>query len=485
MNLPWFLRATRAYYFPARSVPVLLGTAPAAGIPGHPHRFDSITFLLALAAVPLPLRAYNRDQCALACAGAPDLWIAVCPVVYSARTRVGYNHSADANPPRPCPREEENPPMRFARSRRFLIPAVVLLCFALTVSGCHVFHPAAKVAAAPKPLPPAKPLPLDLAKVQPNEAGVVPILEYHDLVKGTKVTGYQYPAEAFRKDITWLYAHNYRPVSLSDYVNAKIDCPPGTSPVILTFDDALRGQFSYGPDGKVDPDCAIGILEAFHAQHADWPLRGTFFVLTDGDPKLPPAFYQKASSQAKMEALVRDGFEIGNHTIHHRLGIRHWPDSQVQAEFAGAVANIHKLLPSYHVQTLALPFGVYPSNRKLVVSGQSGSQAYHNICALLAGAGPAPSPMATEFKPYRLPRIIPGNEKFALRYWMDYLQANKEEKYVSDGDPNTFTVSLAEKGSLNAARLHNAHLFLRTYSGTQIVSDGTAPPPASVSAAKK
>jgi len=375
--------------------------------------------------------------------------------------------------------------MRFACSRRLILPAATLFAFTLTGSGCHVFHHAAKVAVAPKPLPPAKPLPLDLTKVQPNEAGVVPILEYHDLVKSTKVTGYQYPAEAFRKDIAWLYAHNYRPVSLSDYVNGKIDCPPGTSPVILTFDDALRGQFSYGPDGKVDPDCAVGILEAFHAEHADWPLKGTFFVLTDGDPKLPPAFYQKASSQAKMEALVKDGFEIGNHTIHHKLGIRRWPDSQVEAEFAGAVVNIHKLLPGYDVQTLALPYGVYPRNQKLVISGQSGGQAYHNICALLAGAGPAPSPMAVDFKPYRLPRIIPGNEKFALRYWMDYLQANKEEKYISDGDLNTFTVSLAEKGSLDAARLKKAHLFLRTYSGTQIVSDGTTPPPASVPAPKK
>ena len=375
--------------------------------------------------------------------------------------------------------------MRFARSRRPLLPAAALLFLALTVPGCRVFHPAAKVAAAPKPIVPAKPLPLNLAAVQPNEAGVVPILEYHDLVKGTKVTGYQYPADAFRKDITWLYAHNYRPISLSDYANGRIDCPPGMSPVILTFDDALRGQFFYLPDGKVSPDCAVGILEAFHAQHADWPLKGTFFVLTDGDPKLPPAFYQKASSQAKMEALVKDGFEIGNHTIHHKLGIRHWPDSQVEAEFAGAVVNIHKLLPGYNVQTLALPYGVYPRNQKLVISGQSSGQTYHNICALLAGAGPAPSPLAAEFKPYRLPRIIPGNEKFALRYWMDYLQANKEEKYVSDGDPNTFTVSLAEKGSLNAARLAKAHLFLRTYSGTQIVSDGAAPAPASPAAPAK
>ncbi len=48
MNLPLFLRATRAYSFPASIVPVLLGTSLAAGIPHHPHRFDIVTFLLVL-----------------------------------------------------------------------------------------------------------------------------------------------------------------------------------------------------------------------------------------------------------------------------------------------------------------------------------------------------------------------------------------------------------------------------------------------------
>lgn len=375
--------------------------------------------------------------------------------------------------------------MRFAAFPRLLPPAAALLLCALVLPGCRVLPQASPLPVALKPVVPIRPLPLDLAQVQPNEAGVVPILEYHDLVKGTKITGYQYPQDAFRKDIEWLYAHKYRPVSLSDYAQGKVDCPAGMSPVILTFDDALRGQFAYGPDGKVEPGCAVGMLEGFHAQHPDWPLKGTFFVLTDGDPKLPPAFYQKASSQTKMQTLVQDGFEIGNHTIHHKLGIRHWPDTQVEAEFAGAVVNIHKLLPGYNVQTLALPFGVYPRNRTLVVSGQSGGQTYHNICALLAGAGPAPSPMAADFNPYRLPRIIPGNQRMALRYWMDYLEANKAAKFVSDGDPNTFTVSLAEKGSLDAARLQKAHLFLRTYSGTKIVADGTAAAPALPAAFKK
>ncbi len=372
-------------------------------------------------------------------------------------------------------------PLRFVQ--RFplrplaLCAASVLLVGAL--SGCHLLHHG-KAGAGMKPkavlahqIPP--PMPLDLTKVQPNEAGLVPILEYHDLVKGTKTRGYQYPEAAFRRDIQWLYDHHYRPVSLTDYVQGRIDLPAGMSPVILTFDDALRGQFNYTADGKIDPDCAVGILDDFHAQHPDWALKGTFFVLTDVGTKLPPPFYQAQYAQGKMDYLVKEGYEIGNHTIHHLAGIRHWPDARVEAELAGAVANIHKYLPTYNVDTLALPYGVFPKNKKLVVSGESGGVSYHNICALKAGAEPAGCPVGKDFygkpfNPYYLPRIIPGAGRYTIHYWLELMEKEKALKFVSDGDPNTYTVNAIARGQLNLAKLKSSHFHLRTYNGTQIVA---------------
>ena len=355
--------------------------------------------------------------------------------------------------------------------------AATLLCGVL--SGCHLLHrgraegivkPKVTLANRVQPM-----LPVDLTKVQPNEAGLVPILEYHDLVKSLKTTGYQYPASAFRADIQWLYDHNYRPVSLHDYVLGKIDCPAGKSPVILTFDDALRGQFNYTSDGKIDPDCAVGILDAFHARHPDWPLRGTFFVLTDVGTTLPPPFYQTQYAQGKMDYLVREGYEIGNHTIHHLAGIRHWPDARVEAELAGAVANIHHYEPNYVVDTLAMPYGVFPKNKKLVISGASGGVTYHNLCALKAGADPAASPMGKDFynknfNPYYIPRIIPGAGKYTIHYWLGLMDKQKVLRYVSDGDPNTYTVNTIARGQINLARLKNGRFHLRTYNGTQVVA---------------
>lgn len=359
------------------------------------------------------------------------------------------------------------------RSKLSLLPAGFGALGLLFGTGCHIFgHKAVPTLVHPA-IQGTTISPLDLTKFQPNEAGDVPILEYHDMVTSSKTTGYQYPIASFRGDLEWLYAHNYRPVSLSDYVNGKIDCAAGMSPVILTFDDALRGQFYYTPDGKIDPNCAVGVMDDFHAKHPDWALRGTFFVLTNGDPKLPPSFYQAEYAQSKMEYLVREGFEIGNHTVHHRKGIRNWSDSAVQAEFAQAVTNIHAMLPTYKVQTLALPYGVFPKNQKLVIRGSSGGVSYSNICALLAGAGPAPCPESKKFNPYRLPRIIPGNERFALRYWLDWLEKNKSHKFISDGDPQTYTVDAIAKGTLNVKKLLQAGYNLRTYSGTHVIGTMT------------
>jgi len=367
--------------------------------------------------------------------------------------------------------------MRLARRLLVLLAAAPV---AASLAGCHLFQRHAvthgqHVIAHTAQTPPMQPV--DLTKVQPNEAGLVPILEYHDLVKGTKTTGYQYPAAAFRRDIQWLYDHNYRPIGLHDYVRGKIDCPVGMSPVIFTFDDALRGQFNYTADGRIDPDCAVGILDDFHAKHPDWPLKGTFFVLTDGDPKLPPPFYQKSYSQGKMDYLVKEGFEIGNHTIHHLAGIRHWPDARVEAELAGAVANIHKYEPNYLVDTLALPYGVFPKNKKLVIGGASGGVTYHNICALKAGADPAASPMGKDFydknfDPYYIPRIIPGpeTEKYNIHYWLKLMEKQKALKFISDGDPYTYTVNSIARGQINAARLKSGRFHLRTYNGTQVTA---------------
>jgi len=61
--------------------------------------------------------------------------------------------------------------------------------------------------------------------------------------------------------------------------------------VVLTFDDSSPGQFRYlaqNGSTSVDPDCAVGILEAFARRHPDFGLAATFFVLPGAILPLAP-----------------------------------------------------------------------------------------------------------------------------------------------------------------------------------------------------
>ncbi len=323
-------------------------------------------------------------------------------------------------------------------------------------------HATAPVAAPVSAAVLYQPKPLDLAAGRPNEVGEIPILEYHQLIPdGMKPKGLKYPITKFHDDMEKLYSLGYLPVNLSEVVTGKIDCPAGKSPVVLTFDDALPGQIDYTDDGKISPTCAVGVLQAMHQEHSDWPLRGTFFVLTR--PGMGDYFFQSQYSQSKLQWLVANGFELGNHTVHHLLGIKHWPDERVESEFALAAKQIDDNVPGYNVDLLALPYGVFPKNQKLVQYGSYNGIKYKNICAMLAGAAPVPAPVTKDFNPYRMQRIIPGNGRYMFGYWMDYLQKHPDKRYVSDGDPNTVTVPQTMAGVVVDSRLEKLGLHKRMY----------------------
>jgi peptidoglycan/xylan/chitin deacetylase (PgdA/CDA1 family) len=324
-----------------------------------------------------------------------------------------------------------------------------------------------KAVAEPVPHSTYMPVPIDLAKVRPNEAGEVPILMFHQIVPDSmKPKDLEVPSSVFRADMEQLYKLGYRPVRLTDYIEGKIDCPAGTSPIVLTFDDAVRGQLDYTADGKIDPDCAVGILQQMHTEHPDWPLKATFFVLPRKG--MTDYFYQPEYSQAKLQWLSQNGFELGNHTVHHLMGMNHWQDARVEQEFAGAQTMIDQNVPGYKVDLLALPYGVFPKDHKLVISGQSNGVSYYNICALKAEYNPAPSPVAKNFNPYFVPRIEPyyagtGDKPFMLKYWLNYLQQNPMKRYISDGDPNTLTVPSILAAQVDKKKVAADGLHLRTY----------------------
>jgi hypothetical protein len=276
---------------------------------------------------------------------------------------------------------------------------------------------------------------IDPAAVKANELGVVPVLMYHQFVAKPKGTYDQTPAQ-FKAELTHLYHQGYRTVTAASLVSGRMDVPAGKSAMVLTFDDATTSQYGELPDGSVDPKSALGILLAVAKANGEEHPVATFYV--NDEP-----FAGRFSYLKKLHEL---GMEIGDHTLTH-ANLKHLDDTQVQAEIAKNLTEIRRAVPGIDVTTMALPLGIHPANKGLASKGRYGTTSYSFRGVMLVGAGPAPSPFSTKFKPLAIPRLLSGHEKslfFAATYWLNRIGTTR---YISDGDPDhiSFPKAAADK----------------------------------------
>jgi peptidoglycan/xylan/chitin deacetylase (PgdA/CDA1 family) len=273
---------------------------------------------------------------------------------------------------------------------------------------------------------------------QPNELGRVMIFEYHkiDEPEGR----WTRTPENFRRDLQRLWERGYRLVSLNDYLDGRISLPRGNTPVILTFDDSSPGQFRFierGGQWVIDPDCAVGILEDFERQHSGFGRAATFFVLPGAEPP-NRLFNQPELATRKLQYLAARGYEIGNHTLWH-ADLSRYPEAVVRRQLATAQEWIQRHVPGYRLRTLALPMGGFPRELGWATAGEAEGTRYQHDAILKVAGGAASSPFARSFDPYHLPRIQAIDSE--LEYWLAYFDRHPEERYVSDGDPTTITVT--------------------------------------------
>ncbi|MDH7571862.1 MAG: polysaccharide deacetylase family protein, partial [Armatimonadota bacterium] len=207
---------------------------------------------------------------------------------------------------------------------------------------------------------------------------------------------------------------------------------------------------------EVDPECAIGVLEAFAAAHPDFGLKATFFVLPNG-------FGQAGQFHRKLQYLVERGLEVGNHTLTH-ANLKRLSSQGVQAELAGAQREVQKALPGYQFFSLALPLGIAPKEKRLAAEGAAGGTSYRHGAVLLVGSTPAPSPFDRDFEPYAIPRVQATDmvePPYALTAQLKNLVEKKERRYVSDGDPTVVTVPASLKDEVQADRLGGRKLVVQ------------------------
>jgi peptidoglycan/xylan/chitin deacetylase (PgdA/CDA1 family) len=282
-------------------------------------------------------------------------------------------------------------------------------------------------------------------QLRPNELGRLMILEYH-LIEEPEARWARTPAN-FRRDLERLRERGYRLIPLNDLLDGRINLPAGTTPLILTFDDSSPGQLRFlQKNGKVevDPDCAVGILEAFSRQHPEFGRAATFYVLP-GAKQPHRLFGQPEHEKAKLEYLVTRGFEIGNHTLWH-ANLSKYPEATVRTQLAHAQEWIEKLVPGYRPRTLALPMGAYPREVGWAIRGTVNGTRYQHDAILMVAGGAAPSPFSPRFDPYRLPRIQAVESELA--FWLRYFQQRPDERFVSDGDPAVVTIPRARRAEL-------------------------------------
>jgi hypothetical protein len=370
----------------------------------------------------------------------------------------------------------------FSCSARFptrVIASVVTLAslslLAAGLGGCSLLKRNQQAAASPTPPPtPAGPQPpkIDYAAIRPNELGSIPVIMYHE-IKGAKDDekyGLTRSVASFKQDLEILYKNGFRPVNASDVVNNNIDVPPGMHPVVLTFDDARASQFQLietANSMKVDPNCAVGIMEEFAKAHPDWKLRATFFVLPKSKVTLEP-FGQAGQGDQKMQYLIKQGMELANHSTHHK-SFRAYTPQQIQEELGYAHNTILAGVPDAKIQTVALPMGKFPRDKKnwaYLLKGSYQGKTYEYKAAFLAAWRPIPSPAAKDFNPLQLERINAISGTNGIRDWVAKLTSGSGGQiYISDGDPNVVSYPKGSASLANAAKVKAEGKLAYAYGG--------------------
>jgi peptidoglycan/xylan/chitin deacetylase (PgdA/CDA1 family) len=299
----------------------------------------------------------------------------------------------------------------------------------------------------------------DLKKIKANENGQVMILMYHGI--SDKESEWVRTADNFRKDLNTLYDKGYRLIRLKDYIENDIKVEAGYTPFVMTFDDGLQNAFNIIEENgvkKVDPECAVGILEEFKKQHPDFGSGGSFFVY------YPIPFRQKELIKEKYEFLAANGYDIGNHSYNHE-NIGALSPEEIQKSLGMNVSRTQEYLPGYDVYALALPYGIGPKgdNYKYAVQGEYEGVKYNNRAVLKVGSNPAPSPVSVKFDPARLPRVRASEmntEGLGLYDWLDTMDKKPERRYISDGNPDTVAIPEREKANVDMGKLNGKELLV-------------------------
>lgn len=297
---------------------------------------------------------------------------------------------------------------------------------------------------------------IDTAAIKPNELGEIMVLMYHRI--GDEDLEYDRSKASFRKDLQALYDRGFRSVSVDDYVHSRFDIPAGTTPVLFTFDDGDITHFKVARNAKgeliPDPDCAVGILDAFYKEHPDFG-RNAIFYLNAG------AFGEPEHLEWKLNYLLDHGYEIGNHTYGHDF-LNNLNASEVQESIGRNIKFYKNICDRVEMKSMALPYGISPAEEleHLAVKGEYDGLSYHNEVLFLVGWRPTWPLYIKGLNPTGINRVQSGEMEHQMWWWLDVYEDNPENRFISDGDPEIISIPESWAEDLNRESVEEERVLI-------------------------
>jgi hypothetical protein len=284
-----------------------------------------------------------------------------------------------------------------------------------------------------------------------NELGVIPVLMYHAFTTaGSNGELWSRTIDEFRSDLLRLYESDFYVISIRDLLNNTIDVPLGKHPVVLTFDDSSAGQFQFMENDRGElvptPDSAVGVLEAFFADHPDFGKSGHFAVVPTycfaEKDKLLNTWDE--SCGAKLQWLSDHGYEVGNHTwTHQNLNLTDGFGIAEQVGLTTQFIDERVTGPGNLSRVLTLPYGESPAPgtegaAHLANGFQWSGEEIVTEAMLKVSGGPAYSPSSSWWNPMAITRF--NTDQASLDYWFGSFERRDVILYTSDGNANTVTI---------------------------------------------
>lgn len=332
-------------------------------------------------------------------------------------------------------------------SRQFLASAcAILLSLAVALAGSRAAIPAA-----------AQGLSADkYVQFQPHELGRVPVLMYHNIVPADfpidpAMEPFMYRTyEQFWNDMLWFYEHDFYLVGMNELISGNMDVPLGKHPVVFTFDDGSWRHFSFIEDEHgeliIDPNCAVGLMERFYEQYPGFG-RGAHFALVPAHKFSWPEHEQDEYFDRKVQWLMENDYEIGNHTLSHP-NLAAIDDEEFAWTVSGPIIWADDVMGEHHptnaTRVLTLPFGMYPAeddvakNRMIEEGMEWDGESVQLSGVLFINGGSSQSPWSVEWNPLAIPRVPVQEDVMNLLKEVHY--AGENPYYTSDGNLDTVTI---------------------------------------------